>query len=641
LPRAGVAVALILTAGILAYANSLSAPFLFDDESSIVENPAIRSFETVFAERFNSPLSGRPVVGVTFALNFALGGLEVAGYHAANVAVHLCSALVLFGLIRRSMALPRLQGSYGPRAMDLAAAVAVLWTIHPLNTEAVNYVTQRTELLFGFFYLLTLYAVVRSHFSSRPLVWYGLAVLACALGMASKESMVTAPLMVLLYERVFVYRSWREMFSSRSRVYFYDALALTWVLLAALVVPGPRSSSAGFSTDVSVWTYLLNQTVMITRYLRLAVWPAGLVVNYGPPVPLTLPAVLPQALVVMTLLIGTLIALVRVPPLGFLGAWFFMTLAPTSSFLPIATEVGAERRMYLPLVAVVATFVIGIFTISRIRERVPARIARIAVVGVAMALGIVTMARNREYASRLSIAQMDLRRWPNDYTHGAVGSELARLGRDEEAIAELRLGARSDPRARYNLGVSLFNTKRYEEAIRELDLLAAAHPWREEVPWSRRVMGHAYAIGHKWPEAITQLRMVLAMTPGDRRARDLLINALDGHGIELGSHGKFPEALATFRRALELDPKNASARHNLATALLDSGDPDGALTEAQHAMLLNPTYAGTHNLIGRALALQGKYPEAVAALERAVALDPRDAEIQNDLQRVRAVIRQR
>src|SRR5205085_3990733 len=135
---------------------------------------------------------------------------------------------------------------------------------------------------------------------------------------------------------------------------YYAALCATWLVLVAVVWSAPRGDSAGFAgASVSPWTYLLNQSVMIVRYLRLAFWPRGLVLDYGEPLHVTFGDVAPYAITVAALLAATIVALVRNPPVGFLGAWFFLTLAPTSSIMPVSTEVGAERRMYLPLMAIV------------------------------------------------------------------------------------------------------------------------------------------------------------------------------------------------------------------------------------------------------------------------------------------------
>src|ERR1700693_4452454 len=98
---------------------------------------------------------------------------------------------------------------------------------------------------------------------------------------------------------------------------------------------------------------------MITLYLRLSFWPRGLVVFYGWPAQLTFGDVAPYGLLILTLIVVTIAALARMPVLGFLGAWFFITLAPASSLVPVATEVGAERRMYLPLLALITVTIVG------------------------------------------------------------------------------------------------------------------------------------------------------------------------------------------------------------------------------------------------------------------------------------------
>src|SRR5206468_3019554 len=154
------------------------------------------------------PTAGRPLVNVSFAINYALGGLNVVGYHVLNVALHVLCALLIFGIVRRTFDLIGRSGQEQPvrsprpdsQAANLACAVALIWVLHPLNTEAVNYLTQRTEIMMALFYSLTLYASIRAVQSPRALVWTAGAIVSCAAGMASKESMVTAPLMVVLFD---------------------------------------------------------------------------------------------------------------------------------------------------------------------------------------------------------------------------------------------------------------------------------------------------------------------------------------------------------------------------------------------------------------------------------------------------------
>jgi tetratricopeptide (TPR) repeat protein len=451
--------------------------------------------------------------------------------------------------------------------------------------------------------------------------------------MLCKESMVVAPVVIILYDRVFFFRSLRDAFAARWRL--YGGLALTWIALLYMILPGPRANTVGFKKSASAWNYLLNQAVMITRYFRLAVWPHGLVVDYGPPVPLTLSGVLPQALFICSLLALTIAAFRWNPAAGFLGAWIFMTLAPTSSFVPINTEVGAERRMYLPLMAISALLTISAFHLFERRGSMRAAVAATAIVVVA--LGATTMARNRDYASELSMADSVLRHWPTDVAHGMRGSALARLHRDDEAIQELRLAARTDPRSRYNLGVQLFNARRLDEAIQQLERFAGENPMLDLVPSSRCIIGDAFMIQRKWKPAINQYRVALSMIPNDAETKRKLVVALNHEGIALAGEGKFDEAVAVFRQAVPWDPDNGGTHHNLAAALLDQHDAAAAEVEARKAIAINPADAGSYDLLGRTLAIQGRYDESIVQLQEALKLAPSDPEIQEDLRRVLAV----
>jgi Flp pilus assembly protein TadD len=590
-------VALVLFAGALAYGNSLAGPFIFDDTSSIVDNPSIRDWHasTALFPAREVPTAGRPLVNGSLALNYAVGGLNVRGYHVWNIAVHLLCGVLVFACIRRTLELPRVPERWRRRSLDVAFAVALLWILHPLNSEVVDYVTERTESMMAAFYLLTIYANARSLTSQRPHVWQSAAVLFCLLGMGCKESMVTAPVAVVVYDVLFAFGSLREALRERWR--YYGLLAATWLALAALLRSGPRIHSAGFSTGVSVWTYLLNQTVMITRYLRLAVWPNALVLYYGLPRPLTALDVLPYALVVVALAALTVFALRRRPMLGFLGAWFFITLAPASSIVPIATEVGAERRMYLPLLACVVLAVLGLVWVCERFTR-PRAIAIAALVAAAAALATATMSRNREYRSALVMAETVRERWPSPAADAMLGQQLAIAGRHDEAIAHLRTAAPGYPKARYHLGGELFNAGRLDEAVPELETFVRDAPVLVEAVPARTMLGRVFMIRQQWSRAEEQLRAVLTMAaPGSEAyttALGFLADTLFGEerfdeaaalyrtylssrptdggavtnlGISLDATGKSQEALAAFRRAVQLNPGDAAARRNLDLAL--------------------------------------------------------------------------
>jgi hypothetical protein len=230
------AAAVVITlAAFAAYHNSLRAPFVFDDGPATVANASIRSLWPVwgaFSPPAGTTVAGRPIANVTFAINYALSGTDVWSYHAANLLIHVLGGLAMFGVIRRTLTRPALVARFGRDATALALATALLWALHPLQTEAVTYVVQRVESLMGLFYLLTFYCFIRSIESARPLGWQVCTVTACLLGMATKEVMVTAPLLVLLYDRAFAAGGMMKAWQQRRGLYLW--LAATWIPLGVL-----------------------------------------------------------------------------------------------------------------------------------------------------------------------------------------------------------------------------------------------------------------------------------------------------------------------------------------------------------------------------------------------------------------------
>jgi hypothetical protein len=503
----------IAALGALAYANALSGPFLFDDQNSIVGNPQIRQLwplsEPLSPPR-DTPVAGRPLVNLSFALNYAADGLDVGGYHVVNIAIHILVALTLFGIVGRT-----LRATHGSPLHPTATAFfcAAVWMLHPLTSEPVNYLTQRTESLMALCYLLTLYCAIRG--------WTVTAIAACAAGMLCKESMVTAPLMVVLYDRLFVFSSFREAF--RARRALYAGLAATWLLLAAVMATRPRTS-VGFGGPATPWAYLLNQLELIARYLWLTIWPRALVLDYGLPRPLTLADVWPQALLVVALGVAAVVALVRWPRAGFLAAWFFVTLGPTSSIVPIQTEVGAERRMYLPLMALVVLAVVGVSRVaarkgppyesvvapnaSVVGRALTARQIGIGLV-VCLLLGTGTILRNREYRSRLSIAQTIVDRWPSGRGYFLLGSELVDAGRNQEALVPLRASARDYPGAHFALGTELLAAGKVDEAIVELEEFLRLRPEDVSAVPAHDLLGRAYVTKNDAERALQHFDIVL------------------------------------------------------------------------------------------------------------------------------------
>lgn len=484
----------------------------------------------------------------------------MTGYHAFNLAVHVLAALLLFGVVRRTLELRPAEAGPPLAVPDIACAAALLWSVHPLTSEPVSYLTQRTESLMAMFFLLALYANVRSHTSRRPAGWMTVAVAACLAGAGCKETIAVAPLAIVFYDRVFVFDSLTDALRRRWRL--YCGLALTWVALGYLLVSGGQSIAAGFeSTDTSPWTYLLNQPRMLLRYVRLAVWPDSLVLYYGWTPAVRFGDVWQYAAGVVVLLGAIAYALKNRPVLGFLGAFVFLTLAPTSSVIPIATEVGAERRMYLAMAAIVTMVAIGLAHLStRLPQRVPSRRLYFAFASVLIAaLSVLTVMRTREYSSGLTMALTVRERWPTANADYLVGTELAAVGDRENAIVHLTAAARAYPPANYPLGAQLLAAGRTAEGIAALQRFITDEPTALASRAAHGLLANAFADEQRFREAIPHYREFLAAHPENA-------DAWNGLGIAQIREERLEDAIASFRAAVRASPGDSRFAQNLERA---------------------------------------------------------------------------
>jgi tetratricopeptide (TPR) repeat protein len=579
-PACGAAIA---AAALASYWRTFQVPALFDDNASIADNPTIRHLRTAFFPPSYATVGGRPVLNLSLAVNYALGGERVWGYHALNLAIHVLAGLALFGIVRRTL-VRRAANS----ADAVALSAALLWTLHPLQTASVTYLIQRAESLMGLFYLGTLYFFIRGAESagSRKNTWFVLSVAACLLGMGTKEVMVSAPLVVLLYDRTFLAGGFAEALRRRRAV--HAGLASTWIALPFLVYSTHgRGGTAGFASGVSVWSYALTQFPAITHYLRLSLWPRPLVFDYGTALAPHSARIVPYALFIACLLAATAWALARRPIAGFLGACFFAVLAPSSSIVPVASEPVAEHRMYLALAPVVLAAVLGL-------QRGLGRAALPACLALGAALGAATFERNKAYAGDELIWSDTVAKMPdNERAHNNLGIALDAEGRSAEAISQ------------------------FETVLRLKPDLAEAHS---------NLADTLAKMPGRLGDAIAQYEEAVRLKPDYAPARINLANALD-------DEGRTREAVEQGEAAVRLRPYSAEAHSNLGSAL--SKEPArlaDAVSECETALRLKPELAEAHSNLGSALArLPGRLPEAIAQCEEAVRLKPGDARAHNNL----------
>ena len=581
------AAALLTAVGFGLYARALNVPFVFDDRPAIVDNVALRSLWGGWRAPPDTPLAGRPAVALSLALNYQLSAMQVRSYHVVNAALHVGSALLLMSLVSRTLA---------GRGAVFAFLVALLWLVHPLQTEAVVYISQRTELLMAFCLLATLYAARRARESSHTVLWQAVAVVACAVGMASKEVMVVAPVLVVLYDRTFLFET--DEAAWRARWPLYACLGATWMILAALVAGEPRSATAGFATGVSSWVYLLTQVQVIWWYLRLAVWPHPLSISYHWPLVTSLADVWAAALPIVLGLLAALLGLWRRSVTGFLGVAFFLLLAPTSSVVPIATEIAAERRMYLPLAVLVVLGALPVLSLHRRLAPGRSRAVVCAVGALAIALGAATVVR-------LGAWQTEAGLWRDVLVHHP-----------------------DNPTAWTNLGAVLIVEGDAEGAARALGRSRVLRPHHlgtlANLALVQRRLGRER-------EAVSTLGSLLSLDPDH-------LEALRHLGALHLSRDDAEAARTCYRRLVERAPDDAAARRALGHTLTRLDRFAEAEQHLERALALEPGHADVHNFLGILCARTDRLARAGRHFRAAVGLRPDHADARANLERVRELL---
>jgi tetratricopeptide (TPR) repeat protein len=615
-----VAGALIVAAGAIAYSNSFGGPFIYDGKQSILDNHYIRRLWPI-TEAMKAPpqatTSGRPIVCLSLAVNYAISNLDVWSYHAFNLTVHLIAGLLLFGIVRRTLVSERLKERFGGASTVLASACALLWVLHPLNTQAVTYVIQRAESMMGMFYLLTLYCAVRGFASKRAGGWYVASVVACALGMGTKEVMVTAPLIVLLYDRIFVSRSFKELF--RRHVGLYVGLVAGWLVLGAIHRSAPRSQSAGFGLKMlGPLEYAQTQCKVILRYIALAFYPDPLVLNYTRKAVRTFVECIPQGLLILAMLAGTGLALRYRPGLGFLGAWFFLILGPTSSFVPIA-DLIFEHRMYLSLAGVVALVVLGgywgmqrVFGSSK-----PVKVVGLAIVlAVAGAMAATTHRRNNDYRDALTIWKDTVTKQPDNFSAWAtLGGNYANRAMYSEAIDACRRAIELYPDISYAYNaraVAHGKTGQYEQAIADFTKAVEIEPTHSRAYSNRAAI---YKVLGQYDLAIADCNESIRLNPRYAPTFDIRAGCYR-------DRGDLEKALADYTEAIRIDPRLLRAYVTRAMVWDSKGEWDRALADYTGAIEVNPRDPRLHNARGFARMNRGEVAEAIRDFDRAVELAP-------------------
>ena len=625
-------------AAALAYGGTLGDDFVYDDHGSVFSNPRVVAGDWLgmaFGPDHTS-LANRPFACLSIVIDHALLGMRGTGFRTTNLLLHAMNAVLVFAVTRRCLLAPNRGHALSESASTWTATfVATLWACHPLTADAVAYITQRSTLLMSLCLLTCLYAVLRCAESPRPFRWRVLAVAAMALGMASKEDLVTGPLLVLLFDRAFVAPTWRAV---RDHWRFHAAIASTWLVLAFCVAAGPSNATVGFAAQVKVSPveWLFTQAPVVLHYARMAVWPNDLRTVYDWPIVRSAADAALPGLAVLALLGLAVWQWRRRPWLGWLGALFFLPLAATSTVMPIVTEVVAERRAYLPMLAVLVPLALAGARLLRARN--PVLCTLLAATPVVAA--IVT---TRGYAPAYTTSATF---WHDAYTKNDLTSDsllvpsilsgharaLNDQKRGDEALALLDRAMQHPHRLGFvamNYAAAMRSRGRPQDAERELRKLLA------DEPDSATAQGALAAVlvdrfeldAARGATRIDDPRLTEAADLADRAYRMVpKPEFLNTRGMALCRLGRLEEAEFVLRLAVLQDPGPTDPQKTLGAVLLFARRPAEAIAAWQQLLPRLPNDAGLRMNLAAAHLKQGDALAARKMLDEVLRIAPDHAE---------------
>ena len=594
---------LALLAG-LVYANALSNQFVFDDYDLVVDEPQIRSLTKIpeILGLGDERRRYRPVRFVSYSFDYFFFELDPRGYHLFNLLYHVLNAFLVYLIVRRLVKNPR-----------VSLLAAVLFVVHPIQTDAVTYISGRRDVLSTLFYLAGFYAFLRYRAGTRATVraaYLALVFIALVLGLFTKEMVVTLPIMMLAHDW------YRLLPSSHARIdlSFLRSMAATLVsvirtyarlyvpiltvaglfVIEKLLINNPSRMEGLYGT-----TYVLHFLTMcrvFTTYVGLLCFPVTMNADYSYnafPVTTSLfdPVALGALLLMALLALGWLKMLQRHKDAAFGGLWFFVTLLPVSQIAP-HHELMAEHYLYLPSVGFCLLAALG-FEKLLASERT--RSVATAVLGIlVLALSVRTVMRNRDWRDNVTLWEKTVLTAPNSSrAHDNLGTAYARQGQFRKAIVH------------------------FEEAlaISPQNFHALHH------------MGDAYYATEKLDQARTAYHEAIRWQGDDAEIHFSL-------GRVLGQLGEVDEARSAFQRAVRIRPGYARAHHELATAYYRQGLVEQARDQYLKVIELDPTYVSAHRNLGIIYQQRGEYRKAIAAYQAVTRSDPENVEAHLSLARL-------
>ena len=555
----------LLAVTVFSYLGALQTPFLLDDPVHITKNTVIQR-PLLLSALLADP---RAVVTLSLRWNYLMGGLDVAGYHALNIAAHALTGFLVFALSWATLGLMVFRDRYLRHRESLAAVAALIFLLHPIQTESVTYIIQRAEVFAAAALLASLLALLAMRDRVTP---RGLAALvsACVVGAYSKPSFAVVPALLLLFDVCFLSRGSWKSFASRWPVYLVATLATLLSFSVSQSSGSLSGNTAGFEMEgITALGYLSTQFGVIVHYLRVTLWPSNLCFDCGyrgpwPVLPTFLGDSVLLPLGILTSLVAASVACWKRQPLATLAVLgSAVVLLPTSSALPLA-DFYVEHRMYLPI-ALLALALVPLTheacTWLAKRTGAPQNVLRFGQLalagGVVVALAGATHARNVLFSDPIALMEDSLARAPqNERVHYNLANAYKRLGRTDDAIPHYQAAIELLPniiRSYQNLGALYMQQGKPELA---LDVYLAGVAAKPEVAMAHRNVANAYLRLSRGEEALAAADRSLRLDPSSPNGYRLRGDAL----LKMGQRS---EAIAAWRDGLARVPSDTELQERL------------------------------------------------------------------------------
>ncbi len=615
---------LILLVGVLSYSNTFHGPFVFDDAQNIVEYETIHLDSLSPAKLAQLKFGGRPVARLSFALNYYLGELDPFGYHLLNLLIHLLTAVLVYLFLKLTLNLPSLQERYGKQAREIALLTALLFVVHPIQTQAVTYIVQRMASLAALFFLLALYCYAKARLAEGKLkaAYFAGTALATLLALGSKENAITLPLFILLYD--YYFRQGLKLDpAKKKKIYLALGLGLLVSLLAGIYYLGFDFAS-WLSKEYQRFPFtpgqrMLTQLRVVIFYLSLLIVPLPSRLNLDHQFPLSYSLLNPPTtllcLILVLALIGISIYLAKKRPLiSFFIIWFWGNLLLESSVLPL--DMVFEHRLYLPSVGffvLVTLALLKLFSLVAKRYRLKTKLVAMGLLITILGWG--TYQRNMVWSSEISLWSDVAKKSPNKArAHNNLGSVYSQEGQYGLAIKALKRALEIKPKfaqAFYNMGLAYNKKGDYRPAVNHLQQALKIKPKAARI---YHALGDVFYAQKNWNQAVQLYQQALSVDAGYTPVYYNL-------GTAYRKMGNPDNSLQVYKKLKKIKPNDPEVYLNIGRTQFKKGLHDKAIIAYEKALQLKPNYFPAHYELGKLYSAQGKYEKAVKEFTRVIKLN--------------------